>query len=396
MKRTIPATGEELGGKIGLAMAYAALFVSIGVYMPFFPLFLADRGFSPEAIGLVAAIPTVLRLVTLPAAGALSDRIAKPRVFLVALGLLAALGFAGVGMASGTVALCIALAVAALFWNPAFPLLESYALRLASRGRIDYGRIRLWGSISFIAANLGAGILLGVWPPNSVAWMIAAAFAAFGLCAMAMPAISAQPLHQDDQGSLKPSRLLVTGVAAASCIQASHALLYAFASIHWERSGLSPAAIGSLWAVGVLAEIVLFTYATKMLRKFSPMTLICIGGVAAVVRFSALAADPPEALLFPLQLLHGLTFGATHLGLMALIANNIPQRAAGRAQTYSSTVLAVLMGLATVAAGPLYGEYAALSFLSSVLIGALGTALALYVWLQPQSFASGGNRRAPS
>jgi PPP family 3-phenylpropionic acid transporter len=342
------------------------------------------------------AIPVVLRLVTLPAAGALSDGIGKPRAFLVVLGLLAALGFVWVGFAAGQVALCLALAFASLFWNPAFPLLESYAIRLASGGRIDYGRIRIWGSISFVAANLGAGVLLGFWPADSVAWMIAAAFAVFALCAAAAPAIPSLPLHQEDTRSLRPSRLLVLGVVAAAFIQASHALLYAFASIHWERAGLSSTAIGALWAVGVLAEIVLFTFATKVARVLSPMTLIGMGGLAAVIRFGALALDPPSALLFPLQLLHGLTFGATHLGLMALIAASTPHRAAGRAQTYSSTVVAILMGLATVTAGPLYADYAAVSYFSSALLGAAGAVLALYVWLQPQSFASGGKRRAPS
>lgn len=396
MKNTLPARSKHLGATVGLALSYVALFVSIGVYMPFFPVLLADRGFSAEAIGLALAIPVVLRLVTLPAAGALSDRVARPREFLVVLGVLAASGFVWVGLVTGQIELCLALAFASLFWNPAFPLLESYTLRLASKGRIDYGRIRIWGSISFIAANLGTGVLLGFWSADSVAWMIAAAFALFALCAAAAPAIPSTPMHQDELGSLKPSKLLVFGVLASAFIQASHGLLYAFASIHWEKAGLSPIVIGTLWAVGVLAEILLFTFATRVTRVLTPMMLLGIGGAAAALRFGAFALDPPAALLFPLQLLHGLSFGATHLGLMALIATSIPHRAAGRAQTYSSTVIAILMGLATVIAGPLYAEYAALSYLNSALLGATGAALAFYVVFQPQSFASGGKRRAPS
>ncbi len=394
LKRPARPETRDRSGKIGLATAYAALFVSIGVFMPFFPVLLTERGFSPEAVGLAMAIPVVLRLVTLPAAGAFSDWFGRPRTFLAILGMLAALGFAWVGLASGQVALCIALAFASLFWNPAFPLLESYAMRLSSHGKIDYGRIRIWGSISFVAANLGAGILLGIWPPVSVAWMIAAAFFVFALCAAAAPAMPAIPLHPETQGSLKPSRTLLFGVAAAGFIQASHALLYAFASIHWDRAGLSTTTIGALWAIGVLAEILLFTYGTSVLKKLSAMTLIWIGGVASLARFAALAFDPSADWLFPLQLLHGLTFGATHLGLMALIAQNVPHRAAGRAQTYSSTVIAVLMGLGTVTAGPLYAEYGALSFASSAMLGAIGGVIALLAWLQPQSARSGGKSQA--
>jgi len=392
LKHAVTAPGD-LGGKLGLAIAYAALFVSIGVFMPFFPVLLTDRGFSPEAIGLAMAIPVVLRLVTLPAAGVFSDWIAKPRAFLAALGLLAALGFAWVGFTTGQVALCIALAFASLFWNPAFPLLESYAMRLATSGRIDYGRIRIWGSISFVAANLGAGVLLTIWPADSVAWMIAAAFFVFGLSAAAAPAIRALPL-QNGQGTLRPARMLLLGVVAAGFIQASHALLYTFASVHWDRAGLGSTTIGALWAAGVIAEIVLFTFATRVLRVLSPMTLIGVGGIAALLRFGALVFDPSVAWLFPLQMLHGLTFGATHLGLMALIANSVPHRAAGRAQTYSSTVIAVLMGIGTVSAGPIYASYGASSYASSALLGLIGAILAFVAWIQPQSAGSGGNRTA--
>lgn len=380
----------DLGGKIGLATAYAALFVSIGVYMPFFPVLLTERGFSPEAIGLAMAIPVVLRLATLPAAGALSDRIGKPRAFLVGLGFLASFGFIWVGFATGQVALCIALAFASMFWNPAFPLLESYAMRLASHGRIDYGRIRLWGSISFVAANLSAGVLLVIWPPVSVAFMIAAAFAVFAICAVAAPKIPVLPLHHEEHGSLKPTRTLLFGVTAAGFIQASHAFLYTFASVQWDRAGFGSTTIGALWAVGVVAEIVLFVFASRVLRAVPATSLIWLGGLAALVRFAAMMADPPLALLFPLQLLHGLTFGATHLGLMALIHDSIPHRAAGRAQTYSSTVIAILMGLGTITAGPLYAAYGTHAYATSAILGAVGAALAFIAAAQPHKRASGG------
>src|SRR5262249_6979664 len=93
---------------LSMAAAYGALFVTGGVYLPFFPVFLGARGLSPEVIGVVIAVPMAVRLVAMPVAGILSDRFGHPRAFLIGLGLGAAAGFALIGFATGAVAIMAA------------------------------------------------------------------------------------------------------------------------------------------------------------------------------------------------------------------------------------------------------------------------------------------------
>jgi PPP family 3-phenylpropionic acid transporter len=381
--------------RLSLASAYVALFLTIGVYLPFFPVFLEARGFTPELIGLAVAIPLIVRLAALPAAGILSDLSGRPRAFLAGLGLFSAAGFALVGIASGQAAILAGIAFASLFWHPAFPLLESHAARLAALGRVDYGRIRLWGSIDFIAANLTAGLALDHLPAGVVVWMVAGPFLLFALTAVTIPELPAAVLAAVDEPAAAVPAKLVLGVAAAAFVQASHAMLYAFASLHWARAGLGSGTIGALWAIGVVAEIVMFIFGTRVLGSVSPLMLLVIGGVAAAVRFGALALDPPAALLFPLQLLHGLSFAASHLGLMTLIAGEVPAHAAGRAQTYASTAIGLALALATVAAGPLYAAFGAAAYAGSAALGAIGGLLALLALAQPQSSGPPGRMRAP-
>jgi PPP family 3-phenylpropionic acid transporter len=381
--------------RLSLASAYASLFVTIGVSMPFFPVFLEARGFTPELIGLAVAIPLFVRLAALPVAGILSDLCGRPRAFLAGLGLFSAVGFTLVGIASGQAAILAAIAFASLFWHPAFPLLESHAARLAALGRLDYGRIRLWGSIAFVAANLAAGLALNHLPAGAVVWMVAGPFLLFALAAAAIPELpAAVPASVDGPVAAQPAKLML-GVAAAASVQASHAMLYAFASLHWGAAGLGPGTIGALWAIGVVAEIVMFIFGSRALGALSPLMLLAIGGAAAAVRFGGLAFDPPAALLFPLQLLHGLSFAATHLGLMMLIAGDVPAHVAGRAQTYASTAIGLALALATVAAGPLYVAFGAAAFAGSAALGAIGGLLALAVLAQPQSSGPAGRMREP-
>jgi len=112
-------------------------------------------------------------------------------------------------------------------------------------------------------------------------------------------------------------------------------------------------------------------------RRFKPMPLIVLGGVAALIRFGAMALEPATGPLLVLQLLHGLTFGAAHIGLIALINESIPDRALGRAQAFASTTGGIAMALATLAAGPLFARYGAGAYLPFAALGAIGAALAL-------------------
>lgn len=373
-----PANGDG-GGRLSLAGAFGALFLAIGVYMPFFPVFLAARGLSPEVIGIAIAIPTLVKLVVLPPAGWLWDRIDRPRAMLAAIGLGAAAGFALVGFAPGTVAILAAVAISALFWSPSFALIDAFAVRLQRVRAVDYGRARLWGSVSFVAGNLLAGAALDILPGASIVWLIATPFLLFSLTTWLLPVLpAAAPAPEDSKGA--PARMpmrLVLGIAAVAIVDASHALFSAFASVQWTAAGMSAGLIGLLWSIGVISEIVLFLYASQAVRRFKPMPLIMLSGIAAVVRFGAMAFEPAAGPLFVLQLLHGLSFGAAHIGLIALINESIPDRALGRAQALASTAGGIALALATLAAGPLYARYGAGAYLPFAVLGAIGAALAL-------------------
>src|SRR4030095_16320946 len=132
-----------------------------------------------------------------------------------------------------------------------------------------------------------------------------------------------------------------------------------------------------LWALGTTAEIVLFFFGTSVSRKIPAMRLIALGGFAAALRFALFAFDPSAPAIAILQLLHAFSFGATHLGLMALIAAHVPAHQAGRAQTFSSATLGVVMAAATIAAGPLYARLGVAAYGWFAALAVVGGMLAL-------------------
>ncbi|BAF88209.1 putative proton/sugar symporter [Azorhizobium caulinodans ORS 571] len=378
--------------RLALPAAYAGLFFALGVYMPFFPLWLGERGLSPGEIGTALAVPLTTRLLATPILGWLSDRIGKPRAVLLLLAALTLLVMSALVLASGAVAIFLILGLAAMAWNPSFPLLDAYASRQARAKRVDYGRSRMWGSASFILANLLGGWLVGAAGAGVTVPLMLAGHAAFLLTLVMLPEMPRPPAAAGLHVSVPRARTaLVIGILAAASVQASHAVLYAFGSVTWQKQGLSLGTIGMLWALGVVSEIVLFHFGTRVLRRLPPALLLAIGGAAAMVRFGAMTFDLPLALLLPLQLLHGATFGATYLGLVELVARAVPEHRAATVQSLAGWTVSLAMAAASVASGPLFQAFGANAFYLSVALGAVGLVAALAsAALQPQRSGVGG------
>ena len=384
-----------------VARMYAAIFAVYGLSLPYLSVWLVERGIAPATIGIILAAPLFVRLVATPAVAILADaRDAHARVIValvaVSLGATVLLGGAVHPVAIG---LLVTLMIAAL--QSAMPLIEVVAMREVRAGRADYGRQRMWGSVTFIVMTMIGGVAVteaggSVVQPMLVAATLLTLFAAVGLagrdgvCAgggEGAPAGRGQPasgraaqagstivartraqLGELWQVARVPGR--IGFLVAAGLVQASHALYYAFSAVHWQSLGFSGWWIGTLWSIGVVAEILLFARARPFVARFPPERLLMIGAAAAVLRWTVTAFDPPGGVLVLMQVLHALTFGATHLAAIYFIAQVIPDEHAGAAQAFSSTIATgVAMGGTTLVAGHAYAAFGALAYLAMATIG---------------------------
>jgi MFS transporter, PPP family, 3-phenylpropionic acid transporter len=370
-------TGATFAWRV--AAFYAALFVVLGVQMPFLPVWLAAKGLDAAAIGIVLAIPMMVRLVAIPLASHGADRHDALRCALMIAACAAALGFGGVAFAPGLAAIMAAYALTAVFYAPIMPLAEAYALRgLRSHGRA-YGPVRVWGSAAFIAGTLGAGFALDVMPARDLIWLLVAAMALTAVAACALAPLKPRPSGVATKASsaraLLRQPVLLAGVAAASLVQASHAVYYGFSALDWKAAGYDGGAIGVLWSVGVVAEIALFAVSGRL--TLAPTTLLALGAAGGVLRWGAMAFDPPWPLLVPLQCLHALSFGATHLGSMGLLSRAVPAELGATAQGYFAVALGLVMAVATAVSGVLYARWGVLAYGAMALAAAAGGLLAL-------------------
>src|SRR5436190_21416349 len=262
------------------------------------------------------------------------------------------------------------------------PLGDSITLAAVRGGGLDYGRIRVWGSLSFIIAAIGTGALLGgnssaAVPGNTVLALVLVASALLLLACCWIPpgAAAVGRARWAALGRFAADRRFWLFVASGSALQSSHQLYYGFGTLYWRDLGFSDTVIGALWAEGVVAEIVLFWQSAPLVARMGPLGLMALGGLAGILRWSLIGIVPGLAAATVLQLLHALTFGASHIGAMYFMARTVPPGAAASAQSLYAAVSAGLgSGFVMLAVGALYSAYSGQAYLFMALLSAAGLA----------------------
>lgn len=372
-----PAEIEGVTPPQSFALVFGAQFAAFGAMMPFLPAILAEGGLTAGQVGAVMAAGSLVRLVAAPLSGRLADRVPDMRRLMAVASLLAAATALGFGLAAGLGLLLAVQVLHSIATAPIVPLSDALAVGAVRRGGFDYARVRSVGSITFMLGALLAGVAAEWWGPRVAAWMLAAGLLLTAWAALQLP--PTPPRAEAPAGSLwaplaEPEFRWVLPLAAL--IQGSHAVYYAFSTLHWQAAGLSTGFIGLLWALGVLAEILLFLFGRPVVERLGLRGLALLAAGAGVLRWSVTALTNEPAILVVIQLLHGLTFGAMHLAAMRALVG-LPAGLSGRAQTLLASAVSASTGGLMWASGWLYGAVGGLAFLAMAGLCVVAAGLAM-------------------
>ena len=381
-----------------MAIFYAVTYAGTGVSLPFIGRWFSAHGLSGAEIGVVLGTPMLARLISGPLIAVWADSFKLRRTAILGLALAGFAAYAAIGLTHGLAAWLALWFVAATALGNIIPLIDVLSLRLSRRTGYVFAVPRGVGSLAFILANVVVGWLLTRLGADIVlAWIVAAtagmAFAAWVIHPRA-PGSHDGPVSREARfqglGRLVGDAKFMTAIVAIGLIQAGQAVYYGFSAILWKAQGLSDATTGLLWGCGVGAEIVFFWFLEPWRRKVGPLNLLLLSGFGSVVRWTLFAFSPPLWLLWPLQLLHALTFTAGYIGGLQLVEKIAPKDAHSAAQTLSSALSAgVLIGLATILGGALFDRYGAYAYLAMSAMALMGLGLAFRLGRGLPSAASG-------
>ncbi len=362
-------------------LLYGGLFAAFGVAAPFLPSLLKQNGLSSNAIALVLAGGTAIRLLAGPIGGRLADRSPRPSRVLAGFAAAASLIAVGYAPARGVaLLLCVSVAHASVL-APLTPVADALTLGSAqahpgSRHGFRYGWVRGAGSAAFIAGALSSGQLVGRFGLGVIVWLNAGLLAMAALCALAVPdqmAGTAAPVPASTWRTLFGIKVFLPLMTVAALIGGSHALHDSFEVIRWRSAGLSAAEVSLLWSSSVAAEVVVFLFLGRwLLDRLGPARAVALSACAGILRWGAAAVTAAFPVMLLVEPLHGLTFALLHLACMDVIGSAVPKPLAATAQAFYATVaLGATTAAVTLLSGPLYNRLGPGSFWAMAALCAL-------------------------
>lgn len=320
---------------------YFFYFAALGALVPFWGLYLQSLGFSALQIGQLMAILMATKIVAPYLWGWLGDHLGHRMRIVRLASLVSAVVFAGMFWAQAFWWVAATMVLFSFFWNASLPQFEAVTFSFLGERAKRYAHIRLWGSVGFILTVVLLGVLVDAQGAQIILVVVLGLFLGIWLAALIVRDPDPEP-HPEAQPAIakvlfKPA--ILAFFATVFCMQMGHGAYYAFYSIYLEGYGYSKTLIGQLWALGVLAEVVLFVFMHQVLHRWGGRQVLIFSLLMAAVRW-VMVGVLPESLPVMLiaQLLHAATFGAFHAAAIHLVHHYFRGRHKGRGQALYSSV----------------------------------------------------------
>lgn len=366
---------------------YFTYFMGPGAAVMFLPIWLSEKGISPEQIGIINALPVFAILALNLIVGRIADRAKDWRQAIVIGALIGGIVPIGLFWVNEFWGILLFWTLASVPTGVTGPVLDAATMRLTRRNGSDFGAIRAWGTVGYMLFNGLTGYLVAwygsaVFVPLFVGLTLLRALAALQLPPFRAPAeqptlatVAPQPVSGGFdrlRPVLQPWFLLP--LIGFCFIYAAHYILNAFGALAWKAQGIGEEIIGPLIALGSASEALMMFAWRRFGGRISARQLILLAAVAGVLRWSAMALEPSVPVLFVLQMSHGITFALGYLGCVHFIANWTSEDIAAETQSLFTVGQQLTSVITVVGFGALIPLFGAQSFFASAALAFIGGA----------------------
>ncbi|MBS98561.1 MAG: MFS transporter [Oceanospirillaceae bacterium] len=377
--------------RVRLSGFYLFYFAFLGALVPYWSLYLQSFGFGPEVIGLLMGLLHATRIFAPSLWGWIADRTGR-RIWIVRLGSCCAwLIFGLIFWAETPLYIALVTVGFSFFWNAILPQFEVVTLRYLGEQKHRYSRIRVWGSVGFIAAVGVIGYLLDSLSIRALPFMLLGLLVLIWINTLLVNQHESSVEHEPVGKTASLKEVLMQGQVVAFflicfLVQFGHGPYYSFFSPMMESLGYSRSMIGLMWSLGVLAEVVLFIWMHRVLERWSLRTIMLASLWLSVLRWVVTAYLPeyPVPMLLA-QLLHAATFGSLHIVGITLVQHYFPPSTQGRGQALFSSLGFGAGGMAgAFAAGLIWNVAGSEAAFLAAAVGCLLAIVLTSVWIYPE------------
>ncbi|WP_168526791.1 MFS transporter [Acinetobacter sp. A3] len=371
---------------------YFFYYAIVGTFLPFWSLYLEDQGFNYQEIGFLSSIAILTRFFAPFIWGWIADKSGKRMLLVrIATWMESFIWLLIFIVPNSFQSIALLMLIFSFFQNAILAQFEGVTLFWLGDKRAElYGKVRKWGSVGFIVGVFGIGAILEIIPISMLPMLLLSISLLAFLWSFSIREPSAAPTSQKQLEPLMPilKRPVVYSFFMIELVLLfSHAPFYSFYSNFLHQAGFSTTQIGLLWSVGVIAEIIMFAYATWFLQLWSWRVLVafCLGVTA--LRWVMVGLFPSTFIVqFLAQSIHAFSFGLFHIIAMRVIFQNFSVGQQGRGQALYSTMWGLGVALGSILAGHYWDL---LSGEMIFIIAGLSTLIGLvFIWGLPKQVES--------
>lgn len=317
------------------------VFASTGVSSVYFAIWLSNRGITPDETGIITAVPVLVMLAINVLVGRIADKANDWRSVIIILSLIAGAVPIGLFFVSGFWGILLLWTLCVVPAAALVPVVDAATLRMTQRRNTNFGVVRAWGTVGYMAIAAVAGPIISMAGEGAFLPLFLALSLLRALISLQLPRFRA-PEHIITAATKPKSKLrdalkpwFVLPLIGLGIVYSTNGVLANFGALMWRNQGIDEGLIGPLIAVGAAAEAATMFFWRKLDIKVSARHLIIFAALVGVIRWGAMAFSPPIWVLVILQLLHSITFAVSYFGGIYFIANWTNEDIAAEAQGFS-------------------------------------------------------------
>jgi PPP family 3-phenylpropionic acid transporter len=364
------------------SLFYGTSFLGGGAAVVFLPIWLTEKGITPDQIGIINALPIALIVLMNLFMGRVADRASDWRQVIIVCSIAGGIIPFGLFFVHDFWGILLVWALLSLPGGAMQPVLDAAAVRLAKRNGSSYGVIRAWGTVGYLVMNALTGLLVywfgsQIFVPLFVGLTIIKAVTSLILPRFRAPEREAVVVKVAGFAELRAAMQpwLLLPLVGFGMVYGTHWILNAFAALMWKQQGISEGIIGPLIAIGAISEAAMMFGWKRLGGQFPARYVIFISAIVTAFRWTVMAFSPPVYVLIPLQMLHGVTFALGFLGCVHFIANWTSEEIAAETQSLFAVLQQVMSVLSLIVFGWLVAFMGPHAYFVAAIFALLGGAL---------------------
>ena len=320
---------------------YFFYFASLGVFVPYWGLYLQWQGFSAQEIGEITAIFLGARIIAPNLWASLADFHGQRMRIVRVTSIIGTIAFSAILLDNSYIWIAVVMLVFSIFWNATLPQFEANTLQHLGENSHHYSKIRLWGSIGFIFTVTALGIVFEKISIDLMPIALIITMTGIWIMSLSVPESSDHNLthKQLPLRDILKQPAIIAFFTVCFLVILSHGPYYTFYSIYLEQNGYSRTLIGQLWALGVIAEVIVFIFMHRFIPRYGLRLILILSLLLSTLRWLLIGLFPNmiTVLLFA-QLLHAASFGTFHAAAIAWVHQHFVGKNQARGQALYSSI----------------------------------------------------------